>query len=148
MLLLWVVETDFRTKCPMRQQVCQLLLSTSDCCLQGKTSDFAVKVKNAYRNDLEKAAVDGLCSLPLFIFMLMVRAKLPSHNQDVEGMMSILQAMAKAAPRMGQGLACDRLCLKKGDQYPASVLSSMHEAVVQQMESVEHTNRFHNCFFY
>ena len=133
---------DAVVECPNRQSIARLLLDTEDCCLVKPTTDFALKMKHAYFNDFEVMATHGTCSGGLFMCMLMVRAKLPSQNQDLEGMMSILQRMGKSAPHMGQALASDRMCMKKSDEHSAAELAGIHELVEAEMSSQNHHFRF------
>ena len=133
---------DAVVECPNRQRIARLLLETEDCCLVKPTTDFALKMKHAYFNDFKVMATHGTCSGGLFMCMLMVRAKLPSQNQDLEGMMSILQKMGKAAPHMGQALASDRMCMKKSDEHSAAELAGIHELVEAEMSSQNHHFRF------
>ena len=141
--LLLLVELPCNVSCGRRVALAHILIDTEDCCLFAKNSDFAVKLKAVFRLELELIiATGGTCPRLLWIFMLLVRAQLPLDSQEIEGMHSILQRMAKAAPHMGQALASDRLGIKKGDVISPEECVAVHAEVMRRLSTDAHLDRF------
>ena len=116
LMLLQLVEQPAADYCAKRQQVAIRLRDTPDEDLTNRYNDFEIKLKHAFADELNQAAASGTCPSTLFSFMRLVRSKLPSETQDIEGMNSVLQRMAKLAPNLQMAMASDRLGIKTGDR--------------------------------
>ena len=69
--------------------------------------DFASKVRVLFSFELNEAAREGRCPLNLFTYMLGVRKVLPTNTQDVEGLNSTIQKIAREAPNLHLNMASD-----------------------------------------
>ena len=63
-------------------------------------------------------------------------------TQEIEGANSVLQAMAKAAPRMTLPLASDRMRIKKGDPIMPIDAAALNHRVLEWQKSSNFQHRF------
>ena len=144
MLLLWIVEVGPFVKVSRRQGVCRKLLDTDDKDLRHIHQDIALKIKHEFAAELERCAGsgEGECPMDLFIFILMWRAFLSGHTQDIEGLHSVLQAATSRAPAMKFPTANNRLTIKCSDPITPDECCSLDSAVNDEMLTPWHANRF------
>ncbi|CAK0906513.1 unnamed protein product, partial [Prorocentrum cordatum] len=142
LLLLRMVEQPPHEFDPVRQLVATELMTTDDCCLQAPYSDLAIKYKRLFGREFQKAREDGDCPRRLYNALVLLRSKLPLDNQDLEGMNSILQQMAKLAPRLKLPMATARMVIKKSPDITAQECASMHTAATASQALPEQAFRF------
>ena len=139
--LLLLVERPPNVQDPRRHQVVAELLISSECCLQCR-SDLPAKFRRRFKTELEEViSSEGLCPLPLYTVILVLRSRLSMDTQDVEGANSVLQTMCKMAPSIKHGLVSDRMRAKLGDPIKISECCDLHGAVVSRMATTSHFER-------
>ena len=79
---------------PRRAFVAGMIRQTPDDDLkrQSPFSDVPIKMKHLYPRELEEAHATGTCPFNLYLFVLILRARLPCESQEVEGVNSVLQS--------------------------------------------------------
>ena len=140
--LLLIVETLPDVEDPVRKCLADRLLSTEDCCLRHPHSDVPRKWKHFYRDDFEEMKRTGTCSRRLYINVLIWRSTLPMDNQELEGVASLIQAVAKRAPNSKIQRVSDRLNLTKGDSINPGECDELHAQVLRHMQTDEYKSRF------
>ena len=105
-------------------------------------TDVPMKLKHMYFDSLQIARDTGCCPAPLYVFLLLYRARLPYQNQSVEGHISVMQSIAKRGVRSKLPGVSDRLRNKIGDSISVKEAVELHTEVVQFMKSQEHANRW------
>ena len=111
------------------------MLDASAASLERRFSDVALKIRDFYRAGWEHVRARDSIPLRLFGSLLILGKIMAIDTQDIEGMNNTLQAMAKAAPRMGEVLASDRLCIKVSDRPSVSECVNVHSDVLVRMNT-------------
>ena len=142
-LFLWFCESLPQVACPRRQFVSSELFKCSAKELDTSPyMDFASKVRVLFSVELNEAAREGRCPLNLFTYMLGVRKVLPTNTQDVEGLNSTIQKMAREAPNLHLNMASDRSQLKRGRPISADVCASIDHRVKEAQQHSDYVHRF------
>ena len=72
-----------------------------------------------FYDEFQHMAVAGECDVSLYTVILVLRAALGEHTQDIEGFNGALQAMANMSRRMNQATADARLSIRYGGEISA-----------------------------
>ena len=117
-LFLAIVEKPVEEECEMRKKIASRLCQLRPCCmhrLDGAHSCITHKLFTIFADSWQRMRYPGrMTSSCLWAFLLTLRSAISGETQGLEGWNSILQVMAKRAPRMELALASDRLSIKKG----------------------------------
>ena len=117
-LFLAVVENPAEEECDMRKKIASRLCKMHACCMRrvdGAHSCITHKLFTIFADSWQRMRYSGRVTCPcLWAFLLTLRSAISGETQGLEGWNSILQVMAKRAPRMELALASDRLSIKMG----------------------------------
>eukprot|EP00959_Pyramimonas_sp_CCMP1952_P118333 2474374-Pyramimonas_sp.AAC.2 len=141
-LLLLLVEVEPGIEDQRRQQVASVLIGTDDCCLKGRTSDIAVKVKHMWGEELAEVSESGRCPSNLYSFMLGARAQMGMDAQDVEGDMPVLQHLGNNGRSLQLPTATHRMSLKLGRPVTPDECLQLHSKIDEHFEDPLYKCRF------
>ena len=105
-------------------------------------TDFPLKIRDIFREELIVMRDNGTCPSNLFAFALMFRCRMPYQNQCLEGMISVVQRMAKLAHNSHKPIISDRLRNRFADDVDIAMCSQFHDAVAAFEDSEENERRW------
>ena len=95
--MLWFAHGTVDDKCPDRVLVAKELLQTD----AANLPPTARKVKKLFFKELiQVIGADGECPVALYVPFRMLACKWRADTQEIEGIMSMIQAAMKVAPNM------------------------------------------------